>query len=585
MPQSEFSDVFVSYRRKNVEFTKQLVEALQKAGKEVWIDWEDIPPASETFSDDLKRGVEGADSFICILSPDYMESAYCIDLELGYAVELEKKIVPVVLSPFDKEGLPDKVRSINWIYFHPHAGHENTFEDALPKVLDALDTDHEQSRIGKRLLVRSLEWDTNERKRGYLLSTSELAEAENWLAKAATSTERPTDQQTDFIVASRQYHTNRRRLGMGIAAVVGVIVLALAIGALVSQQQLIASQQQLIENQLQAEQQVLEGFMTQGTIYLEAERYHDAILEFSRAIEQSPELLDAYYQRGQAYRALGGVDYSRALMDFYAAVQLDPSREDARIAHAETLDERQQWIAFAFLRAFEGDFSSLNNYDAGIVNYGFVQFSLAGGSLIDVIDRYTVRASGVVARNLATYYPRVLAKDETLRNDEAFLELLRQAAEDPIMQQVQLDVADELYRRTIYDLSINVRNIRYPLSAAMMLDIGINFGTRNSLYTKTEEELGIPTHGTLPAANGVTEAQFIRAVAELRRDEVYRLAEREGLEGLKIRPDFWDQRVEQGDWYLTGDADGTITVREGYATLDVWDPAVPFDVLNLPGTS
>lgn len=159
MQSSDFSDVFVSYRRKNVEFTKQLVEALRDAGREVWIDWEDIPPASTGFSDDIKRGLEGADAFIAILSPDYMESYYCVELELGYAVELKKKIIPIVLEPFDQDGLPEGVGSINWIYFTPHAGHNNTFEESFPKVLQALDQDLEHARFHKRLALRALDWD------------------------------------------------------------------------------------------------------------------------------------------------------------------------------------------------------------------------------------------------------------------------------------------------------------------------------------------------------------------------------------------------------------------------------------------
>ena len=99
MPQSDFSDVFVSYRRKDVEFTKQLVTALQDTGKEVWVDWEDIPPGSEGFTDDIRRGLEGADAFICVLTPDYLDSTYCVDLELGTAVALNKKIIPIVPTP------------------------------------------------------------------------------------------------------------------------------------------------------------------------------------------------------------------------------------------------------------------------------------------------------------------------------------------------------------------------------------------------------------------------------------------------------------------------------------------------------
>jgi len=119
MQASDYSDVFVSYRRKDVEFTKKLVQALQDAGKEVWIDWEDIPPGSEGFSDDIRRGLEGADAFIAILSPDYLESTYCVDLELGNAVKMNKKLIPIVLKKFDDYPIPQGIGHINWIYFTP----------------------------------------------------------------------------------------------------------------------------------------------------------------------------------------------------------------------------------------------------------------------------------------------------------------------------------------------------------------------------------------------------------------------------------------------------------------------------------
>jgi hypothetical protein len=116
---SDFSDVFIFYRRVDVEFVKKLVQSLYDAGKEVWVDWEDIPPGSEGFADDIKRGLEGSDAFIAVLSPDYLESKYCVDFELSYALELNKKIIPVVLRKFDDKTIPDGISHINWIYFTP----------------------------------------------------------------------------------------------------------------------------------------------------------------------------------------------------------------------------------------------------------------------------------------------------------------------------------------------------------------------------------------------------------------------------------------------------------------------------------
>ena len=228
---SDFSDVFVSYRRKDVEFTKQLVEELQKAGKECWIDWEDIPPGSVGFSDDIKRGLEGADAFIAILTPDYLESPYCMDLELKYAVELKKKLIPIVLKKFDGYDIPADISHINWVYFTPHAGHENTFDESLPKVMQALDTDLEHVRTHKRLLLRALEWDANERKNSYLLRGNVLTEAEAWLAAAPDKIPDPTELHTQFIYESRKAAAAQQRQLLMIASVAAVFMAFLAVFA------------------------------------------------------------------------------------------------------------------------------------------------------------------------------------------------------------------------------------------------------------------------------------------------------------------------------------------------------------------
>src|SRR5687768_16615492 len=199
---SDFSDVFVSYRRKDVEFTKQVVEALRQAGKEVWVDWEDIPPGSVGFSDDIKRGLQGADAFIAVLSPDYLESPYCVDMEMKYAIEMNKKMIPIVLKKFDGMDIPQGIGQINWIYFTPHAGHEDTFEEAMPKVMAALETDLEHMREHKRWLLRAIEWQNKQKGNAFLLTGGDLEHAYHWLASAAGKEPLPTPLHTEYIETS-----------------------------------------------------------------------------------------------------------------------------------------------------------------------------------------------------------------------------------------------------------------------------------------------------------------------------------------------------------------------------------------------
>lgn len=266
MPASDFSNIFVSYRRTDVEFVKQLVEALRESGREVWIDWEDIPPGSTGFTTDIKRGLEGADAFLCVLSPRYLESPYCVELELNYAASLNKKIIPVVLEKFDGLPLtiPESIKNINWIYFTPHAGQENTFEESLPKIITAMETDFEHVREHKRLLLRCLEWDEDGRDKSALLNGAELEEAEHWIAHSAGKLPLPTQLHREFITASRKQATRRQRnflIGVSVALVTSIILAILSlIGfsiATVNENRAIAAEAEMAQRARAAEAQVL----------------------------------------------------------------------------------------------------------------------------------------------------------------------------------------------------------------------------------------------------------------------------------------------------------------------------------------
>lgn len=230
------TDVFISYRRIDVDFVKQFVDALKDDGKEVWVDWEDLPPGGAEFTEDIRRGIEGADSFICVLSPDYMESPYCVDLELGYAVELHKKIIPVVFREFDDVLIPPGISHINWIYFIPHAGQENTFEDSIERVIEAIEVDFGYVRDHTRLLQRAREWEDNDQKSSYLLTGDEVTEAESWLAQSVLKRPIATVTHHRFVQASRQWENQKTRRNLSIAIFVTILSVVLAAFALIQRQ-------------------------------------------------------------------------------------------------------------------------------------------------------------------------------------------------------------------------------------------------------------------------------------------------------------------------------------------------------------
>ena len=85
------SDVFISYSRHNSDFARRLIDKLILRGKDAWVDWEGIPLTSPNWWMEIKAGVEAADSFVFIMSPDSMASVVC-NMELDYALELHKRI-------------------------------------------------------------------------------------------------------------------------------------------------------------------------------------------------------------------------------------------------------------------------------------------------------------------------------------------------------------------------------------------------------------------------------------------------------------------------------------------------------------
>ncbi len=221
------SDVFMSYRRIDKDFVKRLDEALKANGKDVWIDWEDIPPGSVDFNQDLLRGIESSDALLAVLSPDYLVSEYCLG-ELRYAYENNKKLIPVVIREIDDTQLPDSIRHINQIFFNG----EDSFDTALEKVIVALDNDWLYRQGHTRLITRAREWEREQEDNSFLLRGSDLANAEKWLIESGSKDPKPTELQTEYIIASRQAAVRRQRVTVG-SLVVGLIAaLILAVFAL-----------------------------------------------------------------------------------------------------------------------------------------------------------------------------------------------------------------------------------------------------------------------------------------------------------------------------------------------------------------
>lgn len=223
--------------------------------------------------------------------------------------------------------------------------------------------------------------------------------------------------------------------------------------------------------------------------------------------------------------------------------------------------DRVRRAAFAITAAFEGSgYDAYQTYDKGIVSYGRFQFTLESGSFATVISRYTTRGSGATADALRAYLPRINAKDQTLRQDGGLRTLCVRAANDPLMRAIQDEIATESYWNGVIELSILPRDIKSALGYALLFDMSIQHGRYNFLVPKAETELGVPNKSRL-VANGISEQAYLLKLATLRRDNLYQLADRYKLPGLRTRGDFWLDLTTRGDWNLQGDTRGNVNVN------------------------
>jgi hypothetical protein len=90
------ADVFISYSRKDKDFVRDLHQALEERGRNAWIDWADIPLTAK-WLEEVYSGIEGADTFVFVISPDSVASKVC-NQELDHAVHNNKRLAPWLLE-------------------------------------------------------------------------------------------------------------------------------------------------------------------------------------------------------------------------------------------------------------------------------------------------------------------------------------------------------------------------------------------------------------------------------------------------------------------------------------------------------
>ena len=212
---------FLSYSREDTKFALELVNALQACGFEAFIDQEDIAPG-EPWEQRLGGLIESADTIIYIMSPDSLTSESC-SWEISETLRLKKRLLPVVWRPVPDEQVPKELAQLNYVFFDG----DKSFAAGLKELSAALRVDHQWIREHTRLGALARRWDARGRTDALLLRGDELDAAATWMASRPRGVLDVSDDQVDFISASkaaadaadRAARNRRRGLLFGVSGV------------------------------------------------------------------------------------------------------------------------------------------------------------------------------------------------------------------------------------------------------------------------------------------------------------------------------------------------------------------------------
>jgi tetratricopeptide (TPR) repeat protein len=180
-------------------------------------------------------------------------------------------------------------------------------------------------------------------------------------------------------------------------------------------------------------------------------------------------------------------------------------------------------ITFDITGHFEGGKpDSLQTYDMGIISYGMHQATLASGSLYNVLERYTEMSQTSNSEQIAAYLPRVQSKDSTLASDEAFLNLLRNAASENAMVQAQNEIFSQNYYEPAKEKA-SADGVTSALGIAIYYDTNIQGGLEY-IRTATKEHFLQSTP---------TEQEWLTAFLDERRNYLLAVADNKRKNGLE----------------------------------------------------
>jgi chitosanase len=191
------------------------------------------------------------------------------------------------------------------------------------------------------------------------------------------------------------------------------------------------------------------------------------------------------------------------------------------------------------VRGSYGDVTLLPG-DSGQLTYGRSQTTLASGNLFLLIQAYCARSDGQFSAAMKQYLPSLEACDRSLNYDAVFRSLLREAGDDPVMQEVQDNFFDRIYWEPALR-SARVLGVVSALGTAIVYDSSVH-GSWAHVRDLTRKRFG--------ELFDIGEDEWLQHYVDTRREWLAENAN-QLLHRTVYRMDAFKHIIEAGNWNLT----------------------------------
>ncbi|RPH73440.1 TIR domain-containing protein, partial [bacterium] len=306
---NNMSHIFISYSRKDVQRAGKIVAALAENKLDTWIDWKSIAKG-ERWEQEIYRGIEEADAFLFLISPDSVISDMC-NKEIEHALANNKRMLPVVIRDTELQDIHPEISKRNWIFCRSQ---RDNFGKAIREIRKTIRTDYGWVRYHTELQVKALKWE-QKKDASRLLRGRELQEAEQQFAEINNEKDpQPTRLQREYLLISRRNEERQRRritISLGIGFVVVAILAVFAWGQ---------------RNEAVSQRSTAQAASTQA-IAQEAEAQRQAKIALARQLAAQAQYI---FETGNAQQ-------DTAVLLAIQSMRMGPSVESAQVLQNNTL--------------------------------------------------------------------------------------------------------------------------------------------------------------------------------------------------------------------------------------------------------